>query len=66
MFAGIEFIKSTLEAIKDENDQDSLVTDFDIIFPSLLREAQCLDIELPYNLPYVSLLHTKRQERLAK
>nr|ADX42737.1 (E)-beta-farnesene synthase 1 [Pseudotsuga menziesii] len=62
---GIEFIKSTLEAIKDENDQDSLVTDFDIIFPSLLREAQYLDIELPYNLPYVSLLHTKRQERLA-
>eukprot|EP00253_Pinus_taeda_P007639 PITA_07639 len=37
---GIEFIKSNLEGIKDENDQDSLVTDFEIIFPSLLREAQ--------------------------
>uniref|UniRef100_A0A0G7ZNV0 Putative terpene synthase, PgTPS10 n=1 Tax=Picea glauca TaxID=3330 RepID=A0A0G7ZNV0_PICGL len=62
---GIEFIKSNLEEIKDENDQDSLVTDFEIIFPSLLREAQSLDLRLPYNLPYVSLLQAKRQERLA-
>ena len=66
MFVGIEFIKSNLEEIKDENDQDSLVTDFEIIFPSLLREAQSLDLRLPYNLPYVSLLQAKRQERLAK
>jgi hypothetical protein len=48
MFVGIEFIKSNLEEIKDENDQDSLVTDFEIIFPSLLREAQSLDLGLPY------------------
>lgn len=62
---GIEFIKSNLEGRKDENDQDSLVTDFEIIFPSLLREAQSLNLGLPYNLPYVCLLQTKQKERLA-
>ena len=63
---GIEFIKCNLEAIKDESDYDSLVTDFEIIFPSLLSEAQSLNLGLPYHLPHIHLLQTKRQERLAK
>jgi len=62
---GIEFIKKNLQAIKDERDQDSLVTDFEIIFPSLLKEAQSLHLGLPYDLPYIRLLQTKRRERLA-
>nr|Q4QSN4.1 RecName: Full=(E)-gamma-bisabolene synthase; Short=PmeTPS3 [Pseudotsuga menziesii]AAX07266.1 (E)-gamma-bisabolene synthase [Pseudotsuga menziesii] len=62
---GIEFLKSSLEKIKNESDQDSLVTDFEIIFPSMLREAQSLHLGLPYDLPYIQLLQTKRQERLA-
>jgi hypothetical protein len=66
MYVGIEFIKKNLQAIKDERDQDSLVTDFEIIFPSLLKEAQSLNLGLPYDLPYIRLLQTKRQERLAK
>nr|ADH29869.1 e-beta farnesene synthase [Pinus sylvestris] len=62
---GIEFIKSNLEAIKDESNQDSCVTDFEIIFPSLIGEAQSLHLGLPYNLPYVRMLQMKRREKLA-
>eukprot|EP00253_Pinus_taeda_P017606 PITA_17606 len=62
---GIEFIKKNMQVIKDEGDQDTLVTDFEIIFPSLLREAQFLHVALPYDLPYIRLLQTKRQKRLA-
>eukprot|EP00253_Pinus_taeda_P005101 PITA_05101 len=61
---GIKFIKSNL--VKDENDEDSLVTDFEINFPFLLREAQSFQLELPYDLPYIHKLQMKRQERLAK
>eukprot|EP00253_Pinus_taeda_P021798 PITA_21798 len=65
MYVGIEFIKKNMQVIKDEGDQDTLVTDFEIIFPSLLREAQFLHVALPYDLPYIRLLQTKRQKRLA-
>eukprot|EP00253_Pinus_taeda_P021517 PITA_21517 len=61
---GIKFIRSNL--VKDESDEDSLVTDFEINFPFLLREAQSFQLELPYDLPYIHKLQMKRQERLAK
>lgn len=63
---GIEFLKSHLESLKDDSDQDTLVTDFELIFPSLLKEAEALQIGLPYDLPYIDLLWTRRQEKLAK
>eukprot|EP00253_Pinus_taeda_P017099 PITA_17099 len=63
---GIKFISSNLELVKDESDEDSLVTDFEINFPFLLREAQSFQLELPYDLPYIHKLQIKRQERLAK
>jgi len=63
---GIEFIRSNLELVKDESHQDSLVTDFEIIFPFLLREAESFHLALPYDLPYIDMLQMKRQERLAK
>jgi len=61
MFAGIEVVRRNLKEIKDENDEDTLVADFEIIFPSLLSEAQCLNLGLLYNL-----LQIKRKERLGK
>ena len=64
MYAGIKFIRNNL--VKDESDEDSLVTDFEINFPFLLREAQSFQLELPYDLPYIHKLQMKRQERLAK
>jgi len=63
---GIEFIRSNLEVAKDESDEDSWVTDFEIIFPFLLREAESFHLALPYDLPYIHMLQMKRQERLAK
>lgn len=63
---GIEFIKSNIESLKAESDQDTLVTDFQLIFPSLLKEAQSLTLPLPYDLPFVNLMRTRWQDTLTK
>eukprot|EP01018_Ginkgo_biloba_P004093 Gb_39995 [translate_table: standard] len=62
---GLQFIRDNLHLITKES-QDNMVTDFEIIFPSLLKEAKSLELSLPYYSICVEQLSRTRENRLAR
>eukprot|EP01018_Ginkgo_biloba_P030117 Gb_06621 [translate_table: standard] len=62
---GVEFIRRHAELMTNEADNHRL-SGLEIVFPSMLKEAKLLNLNLPYELPVMNQIDKKREAKLKK
>ena len=63
--AGIEYFKTRAGKIDQEADSHR-PSGFEIVFPSMLKKAKILGLDLPYELPLINQIMGKREAKLKR
>ncbi|XP_020252773.1 bifunctional abietadiene synthase, chloroplastic-like isoform X2 [Asparagus officinalis] len=62
---GLEFLRAHVEQLGDET-SNSRTCAFEIVFPSMLDEANSIGLELPYDAPYLKKIFEMRENKKSR